>query len=187
MLQQWQPSAEAATAQTWARHSERRKQHHNGQSNTSGSLRDRLLSVLTNSDQASDQAVANTIKQVLQPCLQPTHAHDYSRARSTNRDHHNRWSNKKQKSCALLNKVLIVSEWTKQPVLRDAAAFLNDIRESNPFPQANISVVNCLQQAKSIQATWKAYGPTGYYTVLLTGQAKAMDGATPTRIRVLRK
>ena len=191
VLQQWQQPP-THHQQGWQR--KRHKQQHNWNSNST-SLKDQLLTTLNSQQHATDQQVAHAIAQILQPYLPQETRRQYQP--KLDPDHaYNRWSHRSTQQRrqspnqpATLGhniKGLITSEWTKPPVLREANELLNDIKQGSMHDTANIAIVTSSTQATNIQATWKAYGTTGSFTLLLTGPARSTPGATPTRVRIIR-
>jgi hypothetical protein len=191
VLQQWQHPP-THPQQGWQH--KRQKQQHNWNSNST-SLKDQLLTTLNSQQNATDQQVAQAIAQILQPYL-PQETRRQHQPKPDPNHAHNRWSHRStQQRRKYPNqpatqghniKGLITSEWTKQPVLREANELLNDIKQGSMHDTANIAIVTSSTQATNIQATWKAYGTTGSFTLLLTGPARSTPGATPTRVRIIR-
>ena len=81
---------------------------------------------------------------------------------------------------------LIASEWTQVPKILESQELMRKIRAGESDDTTNIAPVNSIAEAKQLVSSWKAFGSQGGYTLLLTGPAKSMPGATPARIRVLR-
>ena len=81
---------------------------------------------------------------------------------------------------------LVSSEWTATPVLWSARDLLKAIKEGKTHPTANITAVSEPAEAKQIEQVWKAYGQEGFWTLILTGQAKSLPNATPATIRTFR-
>ena len=93
---------------------------------------------------------------------------------------------KKHNASSPAIKGLIASEWTQVPKILESQELMRKIRAGESDDTTNIAPVNSIAEAKQLVSSWKAFGSQGGYTLLLTGPAKSMPGATPARIRVLR-
>ena len=71
-------------------------------------------------------------------------------------------------------------------LLWSATDLLKAIKEGKTHPTANITAVSEPAEAKQIEQVWKAYGQEGFWTLILTGQAKSLPNATPATIRTFR-
>eukprot|EP00435_Cladocopium_sp_Y103_P076000 s5_g72.t1 len=81
---------------------------------------------------------------------------------------------------------LVSSEWTAAPVLWSATDLLKAVKEGDAHPTANVTAVNDPAEAKQIEQVWKAYGQEGFWTRILTAQAKSLPNTTPATIRTFR-
>ena len=93
---------------------------------------------------------------------------------------------KKHNASSPAIKGLIASEWTQVPKILESQELMRKIRAGESDDTTNIAPVHSIAEAKQLVSSWKAFGSQGGYTLLLTGPAKSMPGATPARIRVLR-
>ena len=191
VLQNWQPGNQTSQTNAWQNRQKRRKTDQS--TKPQGGLREQLLQVLQRSQNASDDEVAQSISALLQPFLQPPQRKVFQTAETypgPAKDKGNRWS--KPRPTKQINHAvppiigLVSSEWTATPVLWSATDLLKAIKEGKTHPTANITAVSEPAEAKQIEQVWKAYGQEGFWTLILTGQAKSLPNATPATIRTFR-
>lgn len=108
------------------------------------------------------------------------------------KDKGNRWSKPRLANQNKNNAVppitgLVSSERTAAPVLLPATDLVKAIKGGKSHPTANITAVHDPAEAKMIEQVWKAYVQEGFWTLILTGQAKAvLPNTTPATIRFFR-
>ena len=210
VLQQWQPNT-IANAQT----NKRFKKSQSNQSNLREQLLSVLTTnAQSSSDQEVVSKISHILQPYLgknagyDDSNDHEHHYDdtgqqsyYAHSNSSKQHHvnHNpqagkqktRWNKsdqfqKKHNASSPAIKGLIASEWTQVPKILESQELMRKIRAGESDDTTNIAPVNSIAEAKQLVSSWKAFGSQGGYTLLLTGPAKSMPGATPARIRVLR-